>query len=954
LRRSSILRLYVALAAVLPAAACANLSPIPSDQCGNHVVEDGEDCDGEASCYPPGDAHACRFKCDPSPDSATVCEVGECSLEGVCERASGGFTVRQVVDAGVTLSVTTGDLDADGRADLVREGADATDVIFFEENLVTAAHERIEREPDEAAPIITEPFGVTDRRDLVMPIAVGGGEGSAIAVYRTQANRSLQPDAFPTLRVDAEAVRGLNLHVLGADDRQELVAVVQNAMLGDRLVGLGSTDKPVPLAYDEQPNVWQAAGFGSARRNNATCDNVVYGEWDSDGGFVDVIVPCVGAVPKVARWRKASPPTEADPVAKRRLVLPPGASLAAPDVFIRDADASPTGTHDFGLQMRSSIFVLDIDGDGNDDFVVAATDGDPEKDVRSLYLTRGEDAALGNGDEAMGPKVLVPFPCTVDVDAGSKPCSDYGHPLAIADLDGDGVPDLVTESAIIFNENTAPPGDPFDPQQIEQTLVYDGFALSTAVVADFNGDGRPDVAGGRIERSDDPADRPNEVDPINGILLLLNAGDGVFSEMIVPTQLPVAFIQAGDYDGDLVQDIAFVEVVYDAENRQFFNEQSIADYNARVRVAFGRTSGGPEDPKTLTNLVFPTAFASGRIEGSDLISDLAVLTDDDGTQQVSVFGGATSRHIVAPFFLRFIGALGQPTPTRPSALASGAFSGTSEIAVLTQPDLMGPDSSNEAVDTLWRITENEEGELVPVPQVGADVPQLQAPCGDCVMASVPHVDDYGHDLYLFDGAGQVLRGTPDPKVGFSTAPVASIDGFSFPSETDLELTNTPLVRLVDDDEEGSYDIALNAFDPNGAAAVVVLFNDGGLSADNYAAFTLTELAILEAPGLIDPATAKILAFTLIQADSDPELELAVTVQSSVNSFPESALLLADLDESRHFVPTRILLDQFSLPSVPSALAAADFDGDAVEDLFVGGEDSYILLSGVPAAPGTDL
>src|SRR5262249_22378740 len=119
----------------------------------------------------------------------------------------------------------------------------------------------------------------------------------------------------------------------------------------------------------------------------------------------------------------------------------------------------------------SSVAVADLNGDGKPDLLVGYTNG------MGIVL-------LGNGDGTFD--ALQPFP------GGFSPLCFNTSPV-VADVNGDGMPDLVvpyhvypiqTVSVLLGNGDGT-----FKPAQI---VPFSGYPYSVAV-ADLNGDGKPDL-----------------------------------------------------------------------------------------------------------------------------------------------------------------------------------------------------------------------------------------------------------------------------------------------------------------------------------------------------------------------------------------------------------------------------------------------------------------------------
>jgi FG-GAP-like repeat/Abnormal spindle-like microcephaly-assoc'd, ASPM-SPD-2-Hydin/FG-GAP repeat len=193
-------------------------------------------------------------------------------------------------------------------------------------------------------------------------------------------------------------------------------------------------------------------------------------------------------------------------------------SLSAQNIF--------TGPLDYVVGAQpNSIVVADFNGDGLLDFATA----------NSYVNTVTVD--LQNSDGT--------FQVPVDYAVGNSPAS-----VQVADVNQDGKPDLLvvnlgdnTLSVLLGNGDGT-----FQAQKITVIIGPIPNATCCFAVADFNGDGKPDVA----------APVPVATTPgAYGVALLLGNGDGTFqSPVIYPTTAQSYAIAAADFNNDGKQDIA--------------------------------------------------------------------------------------------------------------------------------------------------------------------------------------------------------------------------------------------------------------------------------------------------------------------------------------------------------------------------------------------------------------
>jgi FG-GAP-like repeat/FG-GAP repeat len=163
------------------------------------------------------------------------------------------------------------------------------------------------------------------------------------------------------------------------------------------------------------------------------------------------------------------------------------------------------------------IVIADVNGDGKPDLVVANEGGDNGNGEGSAGVL------LGNGNGTFQPVVIY--------DSGGK----WADAITVADVNGDGKPDLVLANFSASIGVLLGKGDgTFEPVQSFGAGGTDSFSV---VVADVNGDGRPDVLVANLYSS---------------VGALLGNGDGTFqAAQSYPTGgfLPSA-LAVSDLNGD--------------------------------------------------------------------------------------------------------------------------------------------------------------------------------------------------------------------------------------------------------------------------------------------------------------------------------------------------------------------------------------------------------------------
>jgi hypothetical protein len=212
----------------------------------------------------------------------------------------------------------------------------------------------------------------------------------------------------------------------------------------------------------------------------------------------------------------------------------------------------------------ASPVIADFNGDGTPDFAVA---------VQS-YLSTTIDVGLQQ------PGTTFKIVSTV---------LPEGVTIAWAgDLNGDGLPDLVLVNADCFDSlscgtvytllNT---GQGAFGTPIQITTSNGASALSFVAVADFNHDGKPDLAVGAVEGCGSES----------GPAVLLGNGDGTFGAPVCLGSSYVYALVAGDFNHDGNQDLAMVTTAQFGTGLQVFLGNGKGGFHALPSQPFQGASG---------------------------------------------------------------------------------------------------------------------------------------------------------------------------------------------------------------------------------------------------------------------------------------------------------------------------------------------------------------------------
>jgi hypothetical protein len=167
-----------------------------------------------------------------------------------------------------------------------------------------------------------------------------------------------------------------------------------------------------------------------------------------------------------------------------------------------NGDGSFQATVSFAAGDRPfSVAVADLDGDGVPDVVTANLE-------RAPFTGDDVSVLLGNGDGS--------FQAAVSFAAGDEPVF-----VAVADLDGDGVPDLVTANRDSDDVSVLLGNGDGSFQAAVSFAVGDN--PNSVAVADLDGDTAPDLVTANLSSSDDVTVLLNLPEPASWLMLVAGA-----------------------------------------------------------------------------------------------------------------------------------------------------------------------------------------------------------------------------------------------------------------------------------------------------------------------------------------------------------------------------------------------------------------------------------------------
>jgi hypothetical protein len=541
-----------------------------------------------------------------------------------------------------------------------------------------------------------------------------------------------------------------------------------------------------------------------------------------------------------------------------------------------------------------SVAVGDFAGDGNLS-IVTANEGDIQGNGGSISLLRG------NGDGTFQPAVTLPL------SQGGDPLT--ARSIAVADLTGNGIPDIVTANDSESSQGTVSVllGNGDGTFQAPVTFAAGSQPLSVAV-GNFHTGGSPDLI---------VTDASFAAGGIDHLLLLQGNGDGTFQPAVSLDSGKLSRgLAVGDFNGDGNADLAVANVA-----------------GGDVTVLLGNGNGTFDHAPDFATGPSPAAIVAADLTGNG-ISDL--ITANTGGDSVSVLLGNGDGTFQPPQNF--------PAGNQPLRVVAGDFTGDGipDLVVLnrgTAPDFQG---------TLSLLVGNGDGTFQ-APQTIHFHPGVHIFPRDLVAGDFfgdGHLDLAVSESVVLDSPSEidVLRGNGDGTFGTDVTTFLPFDAnprglavgdFNGDGKLDLAVVGTSGTQ------DGVYVLRGNG---NGGFLSPFLFLPTDTSSAGATAADLT------GNGVLDLVVANSLAATVsvLRGRGDGTFQSAVNYPvgaganavvvgnftgdgipdlATANAADNTVSVLAGVGDGTFRPETRYLVG-----TGPAALAAGDFNGDGALDL----------------------
>ena len=973
-RRRIVLTALALLAALTHG--CSDLPVIASSGCGNRVIEPSEDCDEPTGatafvCAQPGDVHACRYLCERG-SSTRACPDGyACGADGLCRTSVGDFvSVGRPIEA-ASATLEAGDFDGDGATDLLALGQvdvlgrSAGQVVFFSD--ATRQASLVSLPGQVGAPVVGH-FSAIDTPAGPQPSPYAGVallEVPGIITLIGRRDRQFFARAYPTFSpplVQQAATYAFDL--LPTRSVVTTASGVTSEVLINRadeiLLHVTRDGQNVLLTPDPTQDPGAQADDPAIQLQQLPAGPQDLFD-DLRAGRLDESLPC----PSLLFAFRASPANQL-PEPSLYTYLPCKLTSAGGVSYYDWArDQNPVQSIPLrsvpGLdnpRLQGPPMVVDMDGDQHLD-VIAKVSVEFKDDSGATRTTSVAYVGFGDGKGGLSAPVdpwggpgsprqpglnLHGLPgAEVGPAQGAWDCGvrlgDSGllaGPLAAGDLDGDGRVDFVTEQGVCISRDLAAGGtagsggsgqaggggDPAPPGvRYRLTIAPLGTVLASAALVDLDGDGRLDVVSIPYIGS--------------SLVVFLNQGDDAFTEVDVPLNGPPSRLRVGDFDGDGVGDVAFVEGDVQIQSNASASGDALA-------VLFGSRDQAPSTVVRMGRFDHIDTIGAGRTalltNQSDAASDLGVASrtftaaKPAGEIGISLLDGSSDRAMRSPAVL----CLGLSTSVTAGRFTSTTLPGQHDLAVLNL--------SQEAPPTRTLHVAPVQGDAQL--RTGSPIAPLLLAADEAPSVDLDSLAAYGRlfagdldgdqldEIVLLDQAATGGARLRVARVDSATSSVKLVSEHAM----GLDFAAASSLLVADVDGDGRNDVLVTGQRTGGSDIVLALLRGQGGG-------TLAAAQLLMPPAATDPAAAG------ATSGLPPELTGPLCAQRVGGRTRVLALgdvttwELGATDGGLSFTPVAGLEDQGGY-----ALACADFDGDGVGDVALSSGSLIQVFRGAPVRP----
>ncbi|HEY6766988.1 MAG TPA: FG-GAP-like repeat-containing protein [Candidatus Sulfotelmatobacter sp.] len=495
-----------------------------------------------------------------------------------------------------------------------------------------------------------------------------------------------------------------------------------------------------------------------------------------------------------------------------------------------------------------------------------------------------------------------------------------GSVEAVADINGDGIPDVVANSyqthtfeASIFIGK----GDGTFSAPVVALTVVEPADLLQVLPGDFNGDGKMDLL--FSVRAD--------IFPPTAYVILGN-GDGTFQSPITLANILGVGNAIGDFNGDGIPD-----VVGTAVSNAYFNVLSV------VSVALGQGNGNFSADTVLIScgpglICFGKTVTVGDLNGDGYPDFLFLSLLDNGS------GGVGAIVLLANPGGGYNALTGFNVNLDQGLYASAAFADFNKDGKL--------DAAVASASALGILLGNGDGTFQQQVTYGTTIPSFVA-VGDFHgngNIDVVTADTSGDTVSLFPGNGDGTFGFATSfTAGNSVAASLAAGDFNRDGKLDLALANGYVLL---GNGNGTFGAPVSSYPPGGSIQTAD-FNHDGILDLALTTSTGVEVMLGHGDGAFGSPTDVSLGFApsaITVSDFNLDGKQDIAVGTGTGALSDILILLGNGDGTFQLAPGYFLADTYVMGD---NLAAVDVNGDGYPDIVTGSESLLLNRPGVAVA-----